>query len=315
MKAILFPKYNSFESLVLIEKDVPHPGAKEVIVKVKNSALNALDWHVMRGMTLVKFKCGLINPKKKYQTLGADISGEVVEVGSEVTQFKKGDEVFGDIFTGGFAEYTIAPQKKIIKKPKELSFEQAAASPVAGQTAMQAIKHACNIQKGDHVLINGASGGVGTYCVQIAKYYGAEVTAVCSSQNHELVKSLGADYLIDYNTEDFCKQDIQYDWVIEVVGNRTPKEIKKVLKPNAKCAVVGFHSAKNLMRHMFSFSKKFKMVSFDCTQEQLEELAKVLVDGKIEAPITERYKLKDVPNGIKKLSTKRSVGKMIVENE
>lgn len=313
MKAILFTKYGSFESFKLNERDMPIPKPNEVIVQVKYSSLNAMEWHLFRGVTLVKLKLGWFKPATKHQILGADISGIITEIGSAVQQFKIGDEVFGDIFTGAYAEFAAVNEKHIIHKPKNLSFEQAAACPVAGQTAMQAVKHACDIKPGDSVLINGASGGVGTYCLQFAKYFGAQVTAVSSQKNHTLLKKLGADEVIDYTTTDFCKQGIKYDWVIEVAGNRRPKEIKKILKPNGKCAVIGFTSARHLMRYMISFSKQFKMVSFECNQAQLYELAEVMSNGNIEAPITERYKLADVSNGIKKISTKTSVGKMLVE--
>lgn len=313
MKAILFPKYNSFSDLQLIEKDIPTPQAQEVVVKIKHTAFNALDWHVFRGVTLVKFKCGFRKPKEQFQVLGADISGTIVEVGNEVDKFKKGDEVFGDIFTGGFAEYAAVPVSKIIHKPEALSHEQAAASPVAGMTALEAVKRVCSVKEGDHVLINGASGGVGSYCVLFCKALGAKVTAVSSAKNHDYLTQLGADEVIDYQTTDFCRQNIKYDWILEVAGNRTPREVKKVLKPNGKCAVIGFSSAGRLLRYLFHPSSKVKMVSIDCTTEGLEELATFLIEHDIQMPISKRFTLKDVPAGIKALSTKRTVGKMLVD--
>lgn len=315
MKAFIFKKYGDFDSIEIIDKEIPSPKPNEVIVKQKFSSLNAMEWHLCRGVTMVKLKLGWSKPKDKYQTIGADISGVVTQVGDKVSNLKIGDEVFGEDFTGAYAEYVAADAKTLYPKPKEVSFEQAAASPVAGLTALTGIKEICQIKKGDKVLINGASGGVGSYAVLIAKYYGAEVTAVCSQKNFEHVKELGADQLIDYNTEDFCTQSKKYDAIIEVAGNRTPKEIKPLLNEGGKCAVIGFTSAKHILKYMFSFSRKIKMVNQIASQDNLKELATILASGKAEMPITARYKLADIKDGIKALSSRRTVGKMIVEIE
>ena len=315
MRAILFSKYGSADDLKLIDKPVPIPGKGEVVLKVKNSSLNAMDWHILRGVTMVKFKCGLFSPKTKYNVLGADVSGEIVEVGSDVEGYAVGDEVFGDIFTGGYAEYAKASVKVITKKPEEVTHEQAAAVPVAGMTALKACKDIAKIEPGEHVLVNGASGGVGSYCVQLAKHYGAKVTAVCSGKNVELVKSLGADEVIDYTKRDFAKENVIYDKILEVAGNKTPKEVKRVLKKDGKCAVIGFTSARHLMRYMLSFSRQIKVVSVEASPDVLNELAELLKVGAMKACITERMSLEEVPNGIRKLSTRRAVGKMVVENE
>lgn len=315
MKAFIFKKYGDFDSIEIIDKEIPSPKPNEVIVKQKFSSLNAMEWHLCRGVTMVKLKLGWSKPKDKYQTIGADISGVVTQVGDKVSNLKIGDEVFGEDFTGAYAEYVAADAKALNHKPKEVSFEQAAASPVAGLTALTGIKEICQIKKGDKVLINGASGGVGSYAVLIAKYYGAEVTAVCSQKNFEHVKELGADQFIDYNTEDFCAQSKKYDAIIEVAGNRTPKEIKPLLNEGGKCAVIGFTSAKHLIRYMLSFSKKIKLVNQIASQDNLKELATILASGKAEMPITASYKLADIKDGIKALSSRRTVGKMIVEIE
>ncbi len=315
MKAFIFKKYGDFDSIEIIDKEIPSPKPNEVIVKQKFSSLNAMEWHLFRGVTMVKLKLGWSKPKDKYQTIGADISGVVTQVGDKVSNLKIGDEVFGEDFTGAYAEYVAADAKALYHKPKEVSFEQAAASPVAGLTALTGIREICQIKKGDKVLINGASGGVGSYAVLIAKYYGAEVTAVCSQKNFEHVKEIGADQLIDYNTEDFCTQSKKYDAIIEVAGNRTPKEIKPLLNEGGKCAVIGFTSAKHILKYMFSFSRKIKMVNQIASQDNLKELATILASGKAEMPITARYKLADIKDGIKALSSRRTVGKMIVEIE
>ncbi|MFT4599868.1 MAG: NADPH:quinone reductase-like Zn-dependent oxidoreductase [Arenicella sp.] len=313
MKAVIFTEYGNFDSIKLIEKEIPTPKSNEVIVKMKKSSLNAMEWHLFRGVTLVKMKIGWRKPKPKYQTIGADIAGVVTELGAKVTCLKKGDEVFGEDFTGGYAEYTAAKASALTIKPKNVSFEQAAASGVAGLTALTALREICTIKAGDKVLINGASGGVGSYAVLMAKYYGAEVTAVCSAKNFEFVKGLGADHHIDYKTEDFCAQGKKYDSLIEVTGNRRPKEVKSILNDGGKCAVIGFTSAKHIMRYMFSFSKKIKMVNEISSPENLKELATILESGKINMPITSRYKLSEIREGIEHLSTRRATGKVIVD--
>ncbi|OIQ28703.1 MAG: hypothetical protein BM555_05745 [Crocinitomix sp. MedPE-SWsnd] len=313
MKAFVFKKYNDYNSIEVIDKEIPQPKENEVIVEQRYSSLNAMEWHLFRGVTLVKMKIGFGKPKAKFQTIGADISGIVTEVGSKVKHLKKGDAVFGEDFTGGYAEYASVKADALTIKPENVSWEQAAASPVAGLTALTAVREVCKVKKGDNVLVNGGSGGVGSYAVLIAKYYGAEVTAVCSERNIEFVKGLGADHVINYQTEDFCAQGIQYDAIIEVAGNRKPKEVKPILRGEGKCAVIGFTSAKHLMRYMFSFSKKIKMVNEIAGQENLKELATILASGKAEMPIMATCKLDGIAEGIKQLSTKRTRGKMLVE--
>lgn len=313
MKAFIFKEYGNLDSIEIVEKEIPIPEPDQVIVKQKFSSLNAMEWHLFRGVTLVKMKIGWSKPKKKFQTIGADISGIVTDVGSKVKHLKKGDAVFGEDFTGGYAEYAAVKAEALTIKPEGVSFEQAAAAPVAGLTALTGLRKVCNVKEGDKVLINGASGGVGSYAVLMAKYLGAEVTAVCSKKNFEFVKNLGADYLIDYESEDFCNQGIQYNWILEVAGNRTPKEIKKALTDSGKCAVIGFTSARHILRYMFSFSKKIKMVNEISEPIILNELAEMLKSGKVIMPISNRFKLSEIKDGIKLLGTKRTVGKMLVE--
>lgn len=313
MKAFIFTEYGNYDSIEIVDKEIPTPEPDEVIVKMKNSSLNAMEWHIFRGVAMVKLKIGWSKPKQKYQTIGADIAGEITAVGTNVKHFKIGDAVFGEDFMGGYAEYAAVKAKAITLKPDNVSFEQAAAAGVAGLTALTGLTRICNVKKGDKVLINGASGGVGSYAVLMAKYLGAEVTAVCSKKNFEFVKGLGADHLINYQTEDFCTQEIIYDNIIEVAGNRTPKEIKRILANHGKCAVIGFTTAKHIIRYMLSFSKKIKMVNEISEPKILEQLAEMLASEKVNMPITGRFKLDQIKDGIKQLSTKRTVGKMIVE--
>ncbi|MEM8533031.1 MAG: NAD(P)-dependent alcohol dehydrogenase [Chloroflexota bacterium] len=197
MKAIVHPQYGSPDILQFKEITNPTPKDDEVLIKIHAASANPLDWHHMRGAPfLVRTQMGLLKPKNSM--LGADIAGQVEAVGRNVTQFQPGDEVFGSILTGGFAEYACAREKELTLKPANISFEQAAAVPVAALTALQGLRDKGNLQPGQKVLINGASGGVGTFAVQLAKVFGAEVTGVCSTRNVGMVRSLGADHVIDY---------------------------------------------------------------------------------------------------------------------
>ncbi|MFT5822863.1 MAG: NADPH:quinone reductase-like Zn-dependent oxidoreductase [Crocinitomix sp.] len=309
MKAIQYSKYGAFETMKLIEKPIPEPKRKQILIHVKNSSTNAMEWHIFRGLWMVRLKCGLFKPSKRFNVQGADISGEVFAVGSEVKNFKKGDQVFGDIFSGGYAEYAIAEEHQLAIKPNNVSHEQAATIPVAGMTALKALCDVAKVNKGDHILINGASGGVGTFAVQMAKHYGVKVTAVCSEKNAAAIRSLGADELIDYNVTDFCAEGKKYDHVIDIVGNRTPKEMKGILKPGGICAVVGMTTLSRMFRFMLHPSKKIKMVSVAPNTEVLNTLGEMLSKGHVKSYVTAVLPLAEVPAAIKLLSTRRVCGK------
>ncbi|MEM7343373.1 MAG: NAD(P)-dependent alcohol dehydrogenase, partial [Chloroflexota bacterium] len=209
MKAFTYEVYGSPDNLTLEAIEKPTPKANELLIKIEATALNPTDWRRLRGDPFfVRLDMGLFKPKLKI--IGADIAGRVEAVGSEITQFKPGDAVFGDIAAGGLAEYVCVTEDKLLLKPADLSFEEAAAVPKAANTALQGLRDAGGIQPGQKVLINGASGGVGTFAVQIAKSLGARVTGVCSTQNLELVRSLGADHIIDYTVEDFASGSQTY---------------------------------------------------------------------------------------------------------
>lgn len=233
MQAIVAPRYGSPDVLRLQEVAKPTPQANQVLIKIQATSVNAADWHLLRADPfLVRFENGLFTPKR--QILGADIAGRVEAVGEAVTQFKPGDEVFGDISGagwGGFAEYVAAPENVLVKKPARLSFEEAAAIPMAAVTALKSLRDKGQLKAGQKVLINGASGGVGTFAVQLAKVLGAEVTAVCSTAKVEMVRSLGADHVIDYSREDFTRNGQQYDLILAANGNRSLFEYRRVLKP------------------------------------------------------------------------------------
>src|SRR5215470_2882178 len=238
MKAIVYRCYGPPQVLKLEEIARPSPKANEVLVRVHAASVNPLDWHYMRGTPYIaRMDAGLGAPQNI--RFGVDFAGVVEAVGPGVTRFKPGDEVFGGR-RGAFAEYlTVSEQRALAAKPANMSFAQAAAVPIAGLTALQGLRDKAHVARGQKVLINGASGGVGTFAVQIARSYGAEVTGVCSTRNVDLVRSLGADHVIDYTKEDFTKGDQKYDVIIDNVANRTLSENRRVLTPNGRYVLIG----------------------------------------------------------------------------
>ncbi|HEV8066078.1 MAG TPA: NAD(P)-dependent alcohol dehydrogenase [Acidimicrobiales bacterium] len=237
MKAIVGTNYGGPDQLELKDMDTPRPGPTEVLVRVKASSLNPLDWHLMRAHPhVLRLQKGVRRPKQPI--LGVDFAGIVEEVGPDVTDRQVGDEVFG-IATGSLAEYARAAIEEIASKPPDLSFEQAASLPVAGCTALQAVRDHGQLRPGQKVLVNGAAGGVGTLTVQVAKALGAEVTGVCSRANAELVESLGADSVIDYKTADFTRQGRRYDLIIEAAGNRSLSDLRRALTADGAVVLVG----------------------------------------------------------------------------
>jgi NADPH:quinone reductase-like Zn-dependent oxidoreductase len=244
MKAFIYEKYGPPENLRMAELDKPVPNDDEVLVKVLAASVNAADWHIMRGQPLFsRATLGLLRPKHKI--LGLDVAGQVEAVGSEATRFRPGDEVYaslGDHGYGAFADYVAVPVPVMAPKPATLSFEEAAAVPTAAVTALQGLRRHGDLQPSQKVLINGASGGVGTFAVQIAKGYGAEVTAVTSTRNLDLARSLGADHIVDYMTTDFAASGQRYDLILDTVGNRSVPDLRRALAAGGKAAVTGFTS-------------------------------------------------------------------------
>jgi NADPH:quinone reductase-like Zn-dependent oxidoreductase len=253
MQAIVYTTYGSPDVLQLKEVANPTPKDNEVLIKVHAASANPLDWHLMRAEPfLARLENGLLKPKNT--KLGADIAGRIEAIGRSVTQFQIGDEVFGAIFInelGGFAEYVCVPEELLALKPAKMTFEQAAAVPIAAFTALQGLRNKGQIQPGQKVLINGASGGVGTFAVQIAKSFGTEVTGVCSTRNLEMVRSIGADHVIDYTQADFTKNGQRYDLIFDAVGNRSVSDYKRALSPNGICAVAGFTTLSRLFQVIF----------------------------------------------------------------
>jgi NADPH:quinone reductase-like Zn-dependent oxidoreductase len=293
-----------------------------VLVKVHRAAANPLDWHLMRGEPfLARVENGVRTPTTT--RLGADIAGRVEAVGSNVTQFQSGDEVFGEKFEtglGGFAEYVSVPEGALALKPTHVSFGEAAAVPIAALTALQGLRNKGQIQSGQKVLINGASGGVGTFAVQIAKALGTEVTGVCSTRNLDMVRSIGADHVVDYTKEDFTRNGRQYDLIFDAVGNRSVSDLKRVLNPHGICTIAGFTTLPRLFEHMvlgsltsFVGNNEIGMMSTVHTnKEDLLFLKELLEAGKVVPVIDRRYPLSETAEAIRYLETGRARGKVII---
>jgi len=319
MKAIVCEKYGSPEVLQLKEVEKPVPGEGEVLIKIHASSVNWGDWHNLRADPfLVRLAAGLLKPKNKI--LGFDVAGQVEAVGGNVKQFKKGDEVFGDIYAcggGAFAEYVAVPESALVLKPANLTFEEAAAVPVAGVTALQGLRDHGKIQPGQNVLINGASGGVGTFAIQIAKTLGAEVTGVCSTRNLELVRSLGADHVIDYTKEGVTRNGQRYDLILDNVGNSaTYKRLyKHSLKPTGICVIVaGSFSLQIFLGPWMSMTGKNKIGTY-MTMTKVEDVAylkDLLETGKVVPMIDKRYPLREVPEAIRYLEGGHARGKVVI---
>ncbi len=314
MKAFIYDKYGPPEMLRMAEIDKPALNADEVLVKVLAVSVNPADWHSMRGKPLFsRITLGLLRPKQKI--LGVDIAGHVETVGSNVTQFKPGDEVYGNLLDhgyGGFAEYASLPVAVASLKPANLSFEEAAAVPMAAVTALQGLRHHGEIQPTQKVLINGASGGVGTFAVQIAKSHGAEVTGVTSTQNIDLVRSLGADLVIDYKTTDFLRSRRRHDLILDTIGNRSVSDLRRGLAPGGKAAVTGFTKMANLMDVSLRGGKDIAMVSAHATTKDLELLAELTEAGKLHPRIDRRYPFAEIPAAIAYLEQGHARGKVAV---
>src|SRR5688500_5641321 len=319
MKAILFPKYGSPDVLQLAEVEKPAPNENQVLIKVIAAAANPLDWHRMRGEPfLARMGEGLRKPKNP--KLGADIAGQVEAVGMNVTEFKPGDKVFGAVGAGGFAEYVCTREKNLALKPANISFEAAAAAPVVGFTALQGLRDAGHIQAGQKVLVNGASGGVGHFAVQIAKSYGTEVTGVCSTRNLDMVRSIGADHVIDYTREDFTRNGQEYELIYDSIGNRSVFDYRRALKPEGKCVIAGFTSLPRLFGHMLlgrlvskAGDKKVGMMGIsNANKEDLLVIKELLETGKVVPVIDRRYPLSETAEAIRYLETGHARGKVII---
>ena len=318
MKAILYTQYGSPDVLQFKEVEKPVPKDGEILVRVHAASANPLDWHRMRGAPfLARLDGGLRKPKDP--RLGADIAGRVEAVGNNVTQFEVGDEVFGACM-GSFAEYASAPENRVVLKPANRSFEEAAAIPVAAITALQGLRDKGQIQSGQKVLVNGASGGVGTFAVQIARSFGTEVTGVCSTRNLEMVRSIGADHVIDYTKEDFTRNGQHYDLIYDAVGNRSVSDYKRALNSNGTCVIAGFQNLPRLFEHMVLGPLRSKignkkvglMGTAKLNQNDLVYLKELLEAGKIVPVIERRYPLCETAEAIRHLEEGHARGKVVI---
>jgi NADPH:quinone reductase-like Zn-dependent oxidoreductase len=315
MKAFIYERYGPPGTLRMAEVEAPAPAAEEVLVKVLAVSVNAADWHVLRGTPLFsRATLGLLRPKHKI--LGVDVAGRVEAVGSGVHQVKAGDEVYANLLDhgyGGFAEYARVPVGVLSLKPANLSFEEAAAVPMAAGTALQGLQHHGDIKPTQKVLINGASGGVGTFAVQIAKSYGPEVTAVTSPQNLDRVRSLGADHVVDYTTTDVVGSGRRYDLILDTVGNRSVSDLKRGLAEGGKAAVTGFTSVAKLLAVSLRGGKDIAMVQAHVTAKDLELLSKLIEAGKVRPQIDRRYAFAEIPAAIAYLEQGHAKGKVVAE--
>src|SRR5215212_168923 len=315
MLAIVYTTYGSPDVLQLNDVEKPTPKDNQVLVKVHAASANPADWHLMRAEPfLARLENGLLHPKNT--KLGADVAGRVEAVGRNVTQFHVGDHVFGCMplnELGGFAEYVCAAEELLALKPAKLTFEQAAAVPLAAFTALQGLRNKGQIQPGQTVLINGASGGVGTFAVQIAKSFGTEVTGVCSTRNLDMVRSIGADHVIDYTQADFTQTGQRYDLIFDAVGNRSVSEYKRALSPNGICSVAGFTSLSRLFRIMLLGGKKVGMMkTAKANKEDLVFIKELLEAGKIVPVIDRCYPLAETAEAIRYLETGHARGKVVI---
>jgi NADPH:quinone reductase-like Zn-dependent oxidoreductase len=321
MNAIVHARYGSADALCVREIEAPVPADDEVLVRVRAAAVNPVDWYGMTGRPYVgRIQSGLGKPKD--ERIGVDFAGTVEAVGASVVRYKAGDDVFGGR-TGAFAEYVqVREERGVAPKPANLSFEEAAAVPVAGLTALQGLRDKGQLQPGQKVLINGASGGVGTFAVQIAKSMGAEVTGICSTAKVELTRSLGADHVIDYTREDFARRDERYDLMLDIAGNRSWRECTRVLTREATIVVVG-GSKKNrwtgpighvLGMKLASLGRKRRVVAFiaDLNREDLGALGKLFEDGRLTPVIDRRYELSEVPDALRYLEEGHAKGKIVI---
>jgi NADPH:quinone reductase-like Zn-dependent oxidoreductase len=321
MKAISYNRYGSADVLKCEEVQKLAVGDNEVLIKVRAAAVNPYDWHFMRGEPYpVRIAAGGLR-KPKDSRLGADVAGEIAAVGRNITQFKPGDGVFGSC-KGAFAEYACASESKLAIKPDNVTFEQAASVPIAAFTALQGLRDKGRLQPGQKVLVNGAAGGVGTFAVQIAKSFGAEVTGVCSTRNVEMVRSIGADAVVDYTQENFTKSALRYDVILDCVGNHSFSECRRVLHPRGIYVGAG-GTSDNWMIGPLTRAIKALVLSWFVSQKQVMVLAKpskedltimgeLMATGKVTPVIDKRFSLSEVPDAIRYLEAGHARGKVVI---
>jgi NADPH:quinone reductase-like Zn-dependent oxidoreductase len=323
MKAAVYTKYGAPDVVEIKDIEKPSPKDDEVLIRIRATSVNPLDWHFMRGKPyVVRAMSGLTKPK--ITRLGVDVAGQVEAVGRKVTQFKAGDEVFGAC-RGAFAEYGCAPESSLVTKPRNVTFEQAGAVSVAGRTALQGLRDKGQIQAGQKVLVNGAAGGVGTFVVQIAKSFGAYVTGVCSTRNLDMVRSIGADRVFDYTHDDFAKSEQRYDIFFDCFANHSLFACRRVLNPKGIYIAIGGPSGPwmiGLLGRMVTgpilsglTSQKFVAFMAKSSKEDLRVLGELMEAGKVTPVIDRRYRLSEVPAAIRYLEEGHARGKVVITVE
>ena len=322
MKAIVYEKYGPPDIVLqLKEVEKPTPKDNEVLVKVHAASVNYSDWAFVRGEPFVsRIFTGLLKPKNTI--LGTDIAGRVEAIGRNVKQFQPGDEVYGEIFEcgmGGFAEYVSVTENVLAPKPTNMTFEEAAAVPQAAIVGLQGLRDKGQIQHGQKVLINGASGGNGTFAVQIAKSFGAEVTGVCSTRNVELVRSIGADHVIDYTQEDFTKSEQRYDLILDIVANRSISDYMRALSPNGNYVAVAFNPVTIFLGSLISMTGSKKVGSLTTTEKtkvkDLVYMKELIEAGKVVPVIDRRYPLSEVAEAVRYYGERHPPGKIVITVE
>lgn len=322
MKAAIYTRYGPPDVVQVSEVEKPVYKDDEVLIRVRAASVNPADWRLLGGLPfLFRVLFGVRKPTVAQPgRLGHDVAGKVEAVGGNVTQFKAGDEVFG-VCPAAFGEYACSPESKLAAKADSITFEQAASVPVAALTALQGLRDKGHIRPGQKVLINGAAGGVGTFAVQIAKSFGAEVTGVCSTRNVEMVRSFGADHVIDYTKEDFTKSGQSYDLILDNVGNHSLSECRRVLNPKGICVIAGapkkaagFFLSRALGAPVLSWfvSQKFVMFIAKINRADLAAMNELITAGKVTPVIDRRYKLSEVPEALRYLEEGHARGKVVV---
>jgi len=322
MKAIVTTEYGPPESLQFREVDPPVPGDGEVLIKVHAASLNAYDWRLLRADPFLVRISGRGFFRPKLPIPGADIAGRIVAIGRNVTNFQIGDDVYGclsECGDGGFAEYVCATEEAVVLKPRSVSFEDAASVPMAGLTALQGLRDTGSIQAGERVLVNGASGGVGTFAVQIARAFGGSVTGVCSTAKVELTRRIGASDVIDYTKEDYTRSGKTYDLILDVAANHSVSDTRRALSPGGRCAVVGFSTLTRLMEvalfgagNVRKRRQPVRISSMKPNPEDLLFMNTLLESGKVKPLIDRRYPLHELPQAIAYLEQGHASGKVLI---
>ena len=320
MKAIIQPEYGSPDVLRFEEIDQPVVADHAVLMRVRAASVNPRDWHFLRGLPYVMRPLGLRIPRSG--VLGSDVAGRIEAVGGKVTRFRPGDEVFGHVPADAFAEHACFPEEILGHKPASLTFEEAAAVPLAALTALQGLRDHGRVQPGQKVLIIGASGGVGTFAVQLAKFFGAEVTGVCSARNVDMVRSIGADHVIDYTREDFTRSGRKYDLIFQLAGTRSPSDCSRALTPKGALIVSSGESrgrwfgpiGRILRAVALSPFVGQRLLSFEAkpSARDLDVLKELIEAGKLSPVIDRTYSLSEVPEALRYLEKGHARGKVVI---